>query len=537
MVAISPDGRTIVWVGVSPEGRQLYARALGEFRARLIPGTEDAAYPFFSPDGRWIGFSAKGEMRKISLDGGPFVTITPGTYTGASWHSDNTIVFGPDGRSGLSRVSADGGVPEVVTHADTARGETNHGVPFVLPDGTAALMTVWSARVGEAQVAVVDLESAAVRYLVEGTNAHYAETGHLVYVATDGTVRAAPFDLDRLEVTGRSAPILEGVNVRLLRTAVLPGAVAELALSRNGTLVYLSGDDRGRSLVLVNRGGGEQLLAEELRSYNAPRFSPDGRSIAVRIADTDGFNIWRYDMAQRRFSKLTSGGGGFYPEWTPDGGRISYIWNPAGDADLVWKRADGSGAEERLLDDPQAQWGMSWAPDGQSLVYRQNTRETGRDIWTLPLTGDGQPTPLVQTPAEERAPRISPDGRFLAFVSDETGRSEIYVRTFPGGDSRWQVTTTGGTEPLWSRRGEELFYRSENEIVSVSVQADSTFTFGNPEAVVDGPYVPNPMHTNYDVHPDGNQFVMVRSGEGETRMMVVVNWFEALRASGEDPAR
>jgi serine/threonine-protein kinase len=180
---------------------------------------------------------------------------------------------------------------------------------------------------------------------------------------------------------------------------------------------------------------------------------------------------------------------------------------------------------------------MSWAPDGRSFAYRQNTRETGRDIWMLSLSGNGQPTPLAQTTAEERAPKISPDGRFLAFVSDETGRSEIYVRTFPGGDSRWQVTTTGGTEPLWSRRGEELFYRSENEIVSVSVQTDSTFTFGNPQAVVDGPYVPNPMHTNYDIHPDGNQFVMVRSGAGETRMMVVVNWFEALRVSSEDAGR
>ncbi len=527
MVAISPDGATIVYVGVSPEGRQLYARPIGELRARLVPGTEDAAFPFFSPDGRWVGFSAKREMRKISLDGGPFVTITPGTFTGASWRTDDTIVFSPVGRPGLSKVSAQGGEPEILTRADTAIGETYHGMPFVLPDERSALFTAWNERVGESQIGVVDLESGDIHYLIEGTNPLYAATGHLVYVASDGTLRAAPFDLKQRAITGRGVPILEGVNVGRIYDVNVPGSVAEFGLSRNGTLVYLSGDDSERALVLVDRQGGERQIMGR-RAYDGPRFSPDGRSVVVRIAD-NGFNIWRYDFDESKLTKLTFDGSNFYPEWTPDGRRVSFVSNPAGNADLVWKRADGSDVAERLLDDDQPQWGASWAPDGRSLVYRQNSGKTGRDIWLLPLDGDASPTPLVQTSAEERAPKISPDGRFLAYVSDESGRSEIYVRTFPDGNSRWPVTTTGGTEPLWSRRGDELFYRSGNEILVVAVQTDSTFRFGNPEVAVSGQYVPNPMHTNYDIHPDGDRFVMVRSGQGETRMIVALNWFEALR--------
>ena len=530
MVAISPDGATIVHVGVSPEGRQLYARPIGELQARLVPGTEDAAYPFFSPDGRWVGFSAKGEMRKISLDGGPFHTITPGTFTGASWRPDNTIVYSPIGRPGLSIVDADGGSPEILTWADTVIGETDHGMPFVLPDNKAALFTAWNERVNESQIAVVNLENGDVRYLIEGTNPLYAETGHLVYVASDGTIRAAPFNLDQRTVTGRGVPVLEGVNVGRIVDVNVPGSVGEFGLSRNGTLVYLSGDDSDRTLVLVDRQGGERLLMDERRAYGAPRFSPDGRSIALRIAD-QGFNIGRYDIGQDRLSKLTFDGSNFYPEWTPDASRISFISNPTGNANLAWKRADGGGVVENILEDDRSQWGISWAPDGRSFAYRQNTRETGRDIWIHSLDGDGQPTPFLQTPAEERAPKISPDGRFLAYVSDETGRSEIYVRTFPDGESRWPVTTTGGTEPLWSRSGDELFYRAGNEILVVPVETDSTFTFGNPQAVISGPYVPNPMHTNYDIHPDGQRFVMVRSGEGETRMIVALNWLEALRGA------
>jgi serine/threonine-protein kinase len=530
MVAVSPDGATIVYVGVGPEGRQLYARPIGTLRALVVGGTEDAAYPFFSPDGRWVGFSAKGEMRKISLDGGPPITITAGTYRGASWQSDNTILFSPIGRAGLSRVSADGGTPEIVTRADTSLGETDHGMPFALPGGAAALFTVWNTRVQEQQISVVDLESGEVRYLLEGTNPHYVETGHLVYVASDRTLRAVRFDLDRLEVIGRSVPVLEGVSVGRIPDVNMPGSVAEFGLSGNGTLVYLFGNDTDRTLVLVDRRGGERPLVDERRGFDAPRFSPDGRSVAVRVNDQAGFNVWRYELNRGAATKLTFDGSSFYPQWTPDGRRIAFIRVTRGNANLVWKRADGGGVEAPIYEHEASQWDIAWAPDGRRLVFRQNDRDTGRDLWMLALDNGARAAPLVQTASEERSPSLSRDGRFLAYVSDESGRSEIYVQTFPDGESRWQVTTTGGTEPVWSWDDAELFYRSGDSIVAVGITTTPAFAVGRAEAVVRGPYVPNPMHTNYDVHPDGNRFVMVRSGEGETRMIVVLNWFEELKA-------
>ncbi len=517
-VAVSPDGSRLVYVGISTDGRQLYERALDQLSARPIPGTEGATNPFFSHDGQWVGFNVDAELKRVALAGGAALTVTDSTFVGGYWGADDVVTFTGRNPVGLYQIPASGGTPQLITTADTAQGEFAHAWPQLLPGGKALLFT--SISRGPPRIGVASLETGEITYLAEGIQPRYVETGHLVFARAGGSLMAAPFDLDRLEMTGPAVQMLEGVGIG--------GSTANFDVSRNGTLVYLARSDDNRSLVLVDRQGRERPLTDEPRSYDGPRFSPDGNRMAYRVAGAN-FHIWVRHLQQGTSFRLTFDGANYYPEWTPDGTRVAFIGDRGAGPDLYWKTADGTGSAEPILTAAQAQWDITWMPDGNQLVFRQNDSTTGRDLWTLRLDGDRTPEPLLTTRSEERAPRLSPDGRYLAYVSNESGRAEVYVRTFPDTSGKWQVSTDGGTEPLWAPSGRELFYRNADAVIAVAIQTQPGFRVGTEQTLFSGAYVPNPMHTNYDIHPDGEQFVMVRSAEGETRLNVVLNWFAELQ--------
>ncbi len=524
MMSVAPDGSGFVYVGVSPDGRMLYFRSFNRFESRPLPGTEDAAWPFFSPDGQWIGFQAEGRMKKVALSGGPPQTITGGTFNGGSWGPDDTIVFHPSGSGGLMMISADGGEARPLTVADSATGE-RHAWPWFTPDGNSVFFLGSSNGGGFGQIGVASYRTGAVSYLVEGSRPRLAASGHLVYATTDG-LWAAPFDPRELEITGPAFRVAaDFIETR--------AGFSDFDISPNGTLIYFTGDDRGRSLVAVDRQGREQVLTPEHRAYDGPRYSPDGNRVALRIWE-GGPHIFVYEIGRGTFTRLTFDPPNYYPEWSPDGRRVAFVTEGDGGMDLYWRAADGSGSPEPLVTADGPQWEAAFAQDGSRLVYRQNDPETGRDLWVVSLDGNAEPEPLLKTPDQERAPRVSPDGQFVAYVSDETRRAEVFVRTFEESGGKWQISGDGGTEPLWSRDGKELFYRRGDELIAVAVETQPAFSIGASQVLFEGPYVPNPMHTNYDIHPDGDRFVMVKSAEGERQVVVVLNWVSELEGRGSN---
>ncbi|MBI4519239.1 MAG: PD40 domain-containing protein, partial [Gemmatimonadetes bacterium] len=549
-VALSPDGRTLIYAATRNGVDQLYRRALDQVEAVPIPGTEGGRHPFFSPDGQWLGFVANLELKKIALVGGPPITIcdVPIAFLGASWGSDDRIVFSAGDPNVLFVVAGAGGDPQPLTTLEA--DESAHRSPSVLPGGKAVLFT--SAAGGGPQIVALSLESGERRVLLGGTTPRYVSTGHMLFYR-DGSVWAAPFDRGRLTITGEPVPIVEGVQgpAALVGVAAIGGGVlagtasAEFDVSPTGAFVYepSSGGSGipGRTLVWVDRQGGEQPVNAPPRAYVYPRISPDNARLALDIRDQEN-DIWVWDFARQTLTRLTfNPGTDIAPVWTPDGRRIVYQSAREGSNNLYWRPADGTGTEERLTESPNAQSATSFSPDGRQLVFR-DVVEGSEAISTVSLDGERRTTPLVSTPFVDRNGELSPDGRWLAYESNESGRAEIYVRPFPDVDQgRWQISTAGGTKPLWARNGRELFYLSlDGRIMAVSIEAGPTFTAGTPEPLpIRGPYVGlGVVSLNlrpYDVSPDGRRFLLIREGEvggdgpGLTQLVVVLNWFEELK--------
>jgi Tol biopolymer transport system component len=346
-----------------------------------------------------------------------------------------------------------------------------------------------------------------------------------------------PFDSKRLEVTGAAVPVVEGVLQSPL------SGHAQYSFSATGSLVYVPGSIQSAQLglVWVNRNGAEQPLAAPARTYQIPRLSPDGRRIAVGIAEQES-QTWLYDLSREALTRLTSeGNSNQAPAWTPDGKRIAIGSNKEGPANLFWQLADGSGGLERLATTEYEHYPMSWSPDGQLLAFVEINPTTGYDIWVLrlgdPSAGSGQvrkAQPFLRTQFDEAVPRFSPDGRWLAYVSDESGRYELYAQPYPGPGGKWQISTEGGTEPVWNPNGRELFYRSGNKMMAVQITTQPTFSAGKPKVLFAGQYQPTPViNANYDVSPDGQRFLMLKPSESAeaapTQINVVLNWFEELK--------
>ena len=529
-VALSPDGTHLAYVARQGGTQQLYLRAMDSLEVKPIPGTEGAVNPFFSPDGQWVGFFAGGKLKKVSVSGGAVLPLgDAATPRGASWGSQGIIAFTPILVGALQQVPDAGGAAQRLTRL--GKGEISHRWPEFLPGGKAVLFAAGPRGINfiNSQVEVQSVGTGEGRNLVQGgTNPRYAPSGHLIY-AQGGSLMAVPFDLDRLAVTGLAVPVVEGV------LQSLSSGAAEYSFSATGSLVYVPGGVQSTQsrLVWVSRNGAEQPLVAPALAYLAPRLSPDGRRVAVGIVEQES-QTWLYDLARETLTRFTfEGSVNYFPVWTPDGKRIAFESNKEGPLNLFWQLADGSGGLERLTSSEYIQAPASWSPDGQRLAFIEVNPTTGLDIWVLRLS-DRKAQPFLRTPFNEGAARFSPDGRWLAYVSDESGRYEIYVQPYSGPGGKWQISTEGGTEPVWNPNGRELFYRNGDKMMAVEVAPQPSFAAGKPRTLFEGQYMPTlTMPPNYDVSPDGQRFLMLKPGEqaaaAPTQINVVLNWFEELK--------
>ena len=481
-----------------------------------------------------MGYVQGGELKRIAISGGaPFVICAATNPYGISWAPDDTILFRQS--DGILRVSADGGTPELVIRA--TEGEQMDGAQL-LPDGESVLFSVTTAtgttRWDQAQIVVQSLATGERTVVLSGgSDARYVPTGHLVYALED-ELFAVPFDGDRLEVQGTPVSVVEGVS----RSSSGNTATANYGVSDQGTLVYATGGlirTSLRTLVWVDRQGQEEPIPAPARPYVYPRLSPDGTKIAVDIRDQEN-DIWVWDVARTLLTRLTLGAGlDRRPVWTPNGQRIVFSSQQEGGTHLFWQAADGTGVVELLAESANSQFPTSFSPDGARLVFA----DSASDIAVLTLADERQMAPLIQTTFIERNGEISPDGRWLAYQSNESGQEEIYVRPFPDVDAgRWPVSTGGGSRPLWARSGEELFYLAlDGAVMRVSVESAATFRAETPTRLFQGPYfasVPEYAFRTYDVSPDGQRFLMIKEGTTVTvrsraGFTVVENWFEELR--------
>src|SRR6266480_2132640 len=428
-VALSPDGSRIVYVSSGATGNQLFSRKLDQLEPVLLAGTQTVRSPFFSPDGRWVAYFSSGKLYKLPLGGGQATTVAdaPGLAFGATWGSTDTIVFRSD--SGLMAVPAAGGEPRLLLKSDTSRGET-YSFPHYLPGAKALLFQIRSRgvdRLGALTLATGKL----TRFEQTGSNPQYVSSGHVVLATRTGRLLAVPFDPSRLEITGSALPVAEGVVVG-------PGGGARMGMSRDGAFAYVSGAMVLRELVMVDRSGSARPLPAEPQGYVAPRISPDGRRIAVEVDDPDlvSADVWVYDIAHHTRTRLTFDQTGHRPIWTPDGRRIVYSRGQFSQADLYWIPVDGSGPAESLLVAPDDQWAGAVTPDGRTLLFRAGGGGPVRSIYTLSLEGPRTPQPFLANQFENHSPALSPDGHWVAYVSNELGRVEVYVRPFPGPGGR-----------------------------------------------------------------------------------------------------
>jgi len=532
-VALSPDGTRLAYVAAQGGTQQIYLRSMDSLEAKSMPGTEGAIQPFFSPDGQWLGFFADAKLKKISVSGGAPLTLADAPIPrGATWNSHGMIIFPPTIVGGLQQVSDAGGAPQPITHLE--RQEVGQRWPEFLPDGKAVLFSASGTLSSwiNAQVSVQLVGTAVRRSLAQGaTQPRYAASGHVVFVQ-GGNLMAVPFDIDRLEVTGAAVPVLEGVM-----ESPSSGA-AQFDISTTGSLVYVPGGDQSNqsTLVWVSRNGAEQPLAAPAHNYRyLPKLSPDGRQVALTIAEQES-QVWLYNLSRDTLTRLTfEGNVNVIPTWTPDGKRVAFESTKEGPGNIFWQLADGSGGLERLTTGEYTQVPCTWSPDGKLLAFVEINPTTGYDIWVL-RTGDRKAQPFLRTPFNESAPEFSPDGRWLVYTSNESGRTEVYVQPYPGPGGKWQISTDGGTEPLWNRNGRELFYRNGDKMMAVEVTTEPSFSAGNPRILFQGQYVQNTPPSSgpfYDVSPDGQRFLMLKpaehAGAAPNQINVVLNWSEELK--------
>jgi eukaryotic-like serine/threonine-protein kinase len=535
-LAISPDGAQLVYVAGRGESKQLYLRSMDRLEVTRLGGTENASSPFFSPDSQWIGFFADGKLKKINLRGGFPTTVCDATTDdrGGSWGSDDTIIFTPGATTGLMRVPASGGTSQTLTSPDPGRRERTHRWPEILPGGKAVVFTIGNLDTPDyyldAKIAVQSLETGKREILpVEGTFARYDPAGYLV-LAQRGGLFAVPFDLKRLQVTGPPVRVLDDVAMDASTGAI------DFSLSKTESLSYLRGKWSYADLVLawVDRKGSVLPLPAPARAYANAHLSPDGKQVAISDQESGTSGIWVYDIRRGTMMRLTFATD-LSPLWTPDGKRIAYMAESNRAFAIKWKPADGSGPEETLIS-PQnfAQVPVSWSPDGKFLAYTSvgGPVLSGVRIWILPLEGKHEPREFVRTGSLLGAARFSPDGHWIAYASNESGHSEVYVEPFPGPGGKWQISTEGGNWPVWARGGQELFYLNGSKIMSVGVTIRPSFTASTPRVLADLPVQTSSFYAGngeFDVSPDGQHFLFIKAREqnalpGEVR--VVLNWSE-----------
>ena len=549
-VALSPDGKTLVFGAIWGGTQQLYARAMDGLNATPIPGTTGGYSPFVSPDGQWVGFGANGELRKVPLTGGPSVTLCKAAALfGVSWGDDDSIVFATQRNGGLWHVPATGGTPEALTTPQP--GEYSHRLPHMLPGSRAVIFTILKGPSlwDDAQIVVRSLETGKQIVLVTGgADGRYVSTGHVIYVRL-GTMMAVPFDPVRLAVTGGATGVIDGVMQAADRgrSYISNTLAGQFTVSDTGALVYLTGGAvtaADRLLAWVDRHGASQALAAPPRSYSGPRLSPDGRRVVVYTLGPH--LVWSVDIPRGALSPVTVDGPSDHGVFSPDGKRIVFRSAAGGsEGNLYWKAADGSGAAERLTTSARSQTPSSWSPDGTTLAFVEEGESQGFfqfDIRVLSMN-DRSTRAVIHTAANEVTPEFSPDGQWLAYVSNESGRHEVYVQPYPGPGERHLISTNGGEQPAWSENGRELFYVQGGlmnppagvpTLMSVKVETTRAFRAGTPEVVFESPDLSTPWGRNYDVAPDGQRLLLTLKKEpttnpAPTQMIFVQHWFEELK--------
>ncbi|CAN5920215.1 hypothetical protein BH11GEM2_BH11GEM2_11960 [soil metagenome] len=533
--AITADGRNLVYVGLSGGRRMIFVRPIDNLNARTLPGTEDAVHPFVSPDGAWIGyFATDDKLRKIALIGGAPSVITPAFRLGyASWGGEKggVIVTAFDLRGTLSWTDPAGGTLHPLATLDTARHETSHFRPMVMPDGRSVIFGIGTeargtaSEVGElAFVSIGDAQHGAAKHVPLGIRTRsvvgFADSW-VFYLGEDVTaLMGVRFDL--------GARRIEGTPVVVLRD---PAGIDGAHFSRNGTLVYahLSSSDNEAMRVDPTTGDATPMFdAMPHGPYMNPRLSPDGRRLLLQGTSPEGSDIWLQDLATHASTRLTNIGSALSPGWSSDGKRVFFVSVAKGNAEVMWMPADGSGAAERLFDTPRMLVSESATPDGRTLVFQQEIGSTW-SIWRADLAGPHALLPVVREKFDNYMPALSPDGRWLAYTSMSSGAHEIYVRPFPGPGSAVQVSEGGGTEPVWSRDGTRLLYRSGNAVHAATISVTPAFSVGTRSLLFRHTYEGEMPHSNFVVLPDGH-LVMIGAPAGvEPDMVIVMNWLSEFR--------
>jgi len=541
-MAISNDGKFIVYSAIEENPGlqakpQLYLRKLEQPDAQPISGTEGGINPFLSPDGRWVGFWADQKVKKAPIEGGVATVIcdAPSIY-GANWSHDNRIVFTGGISSGLSTVSSEGGTPEILTRPDAQREESSHRLPSWLPNSQSVLFTVmrhgWDSM---PWIALLRLETRDWKILIQdAADARYVSTGHLVFLR-QGTLMAVRFDLAKLETIGQPVALVENVMQSFATNTGMNTAAGQYGISEAGSLVYGSGGivpDPKHSLVWVDRNGTDQPITAMKASFYAPRLSPDGQRVAYEALGRES-HIWIYDLNRGTPSRLTAEGRASAPVWTFDGKRIVFAWQKSLARNLFWQPFDGSLPMERLTPSGYGQYPSSCAPDGKTVALLESNPDTSYDIVMADIDS-GRTRPFLNSKFQERYPEFSPDGRWIAYSSDESGREDVYVRPFPNPGAKFQISNEGGSQPLWARDGRKLFYRRPDQVWAVDVLTAGGFVPGKPRLLFEksGFGTGSPIR-NYDLSLDSQRFLMVKNEERKpspaTEMILVQNWFEELK--------
>ena len=536
-IALSPDGTTLVFLAGASE--TLHLRRIDRLQAEPLKGTEDAAHPFWSPDGQWIGFFQDNKIKKISVSGGAPLTLcdASGAHRGATWSDKDTIVFAPSTVTGLWRVPASGGAAEQITEPDREQKERSHRWPHALPGGTHVLFTSQSQGqdFDEATIEAIDLRTLE-RTVIHRGGAFpiYTASGHLLF-GRQATLYAAPFNPRTLELLTPPEPVLAGVS-----TEPSNGAV-HVTVSDNGTLVYNTGEATAfqNRIFSLDREGNATPVDPELRGYVTAAVSPGGDRLAVQLVPEGqtSFDVWVYEIERQILSRLTFGEGDeMSPVWSPDGNWIAYCDTGDGFAPNIFiKRADGAGEPRRLTESLNAQFPVSWSQEANAIAFQEDVGETSWDILTLdPDDENATPEVFIRTPFMEGDPVFSPDGRWLAYSSNESGQFEVYVRSYPGPGGRWQVSSDGGGKPVWSPKGDEIFYLWNSSVYAAPVTAtDNALRVGRPIKLHDNGPPATFFRPQFDVMPDGETFIALKpeSDDDEipqTTLEFVLNWFTEL---------
>jgi Tol biopolymer transport system component len=516
-LVLSPDGRTLVF-GNTPSG--LFRRSVESFAVEPVRGAENGGSPFFSPDGKWIGFRAARQLRKVPVGGGTPLTICdsadPDT---ATWGDDDVVIFhhGKD----LYKVSANGGSPSVFLRADD---QTAFSQPRFIPHSSVLLIQVQRTTAPGfiGAIEAVQIGSGKRHQLIEGNTPQWSPTGDLLF-ERDNTVWAVPLDLKEFKLHGTPVPVLHSVRRPLVRA---------LYASAGGSLAYLASDrETSRALVWIDRTGKATAASPARDAFQSPRLSPDGARAAISIQSSTGLDLWLHDLERGSRLRLTTSGVNRRAVWSPDGSQITFYSTPSsgGDQDLFVIPAAG-GEAKRLLARGGAQYPDSWSPDGRILVFEEpDSAAAGRNLWLLPV-GEA-PRPLVVTRFNERGAVIAPSGRWFAFVSDESGTSEVYVQAFPGPAAKTPVSINGGVQPVWRRDGRELYYREGDWLMAVSVQLEP-FRIGVPQRLFEMPATSYNLDQNfadYDVDGAGRFLAIRNERTDQDQAYIVLNWAEELR--------